>query len=452
MFVARSAARVRFARLVFLLVGIAPVVGLVAWAVHLRSDSHRAAIEQRWQETLGIPLVVGAIEHPRPGVIRGRNCRLPTQDGRPPVLLPLIEIESSADEDRIRLGQFACDPTAAALLTELTRGWLADEVRFRRTCIVEVADFSWVGSAPSAPDETLEPGAPVRVECVARPGTRAVRLVRHVGQATDEVRIVRGTPTGPPAEGVRPNQAAGSQAAGSQAAGSQATGNEQPPPGLTVSADCQQPVPLAALVIATGGGLDAAAACGVAAVTGSLQASWDASGWSGSAQGRISGIDLAAAVAAVGGRASGVAHVDVTRLAWQSGRVTDALLECAVGSGLLDGRLFDRIVMALAARPGPAARPLAPGGERQFDAAACIVGVGPFGVQVMPTTRLPAGLAVSSGEVLLAPPQAAVPADRIAWMLSAPDTAYAPAQGPGSWLISVLPPAAVVPAAADGRF
>jgi hypothetical protein len=210
-------------------------------------------------------------------------------------------------------------------------------------------------------------------------------------------------------------------------------------------------VPLAALVVGIGGGLDAAAACGAATVTGSLEAGWDTSGWSGSAQGRLADIDLAAASAAVGGRAGGVAAVDVTRLAWRSGRVTEALLECTVGAGLLDGRLFDRIVLALAARPGPAARPLAPGGDRQFDAAACIVGVGPFGVQVMPSTRLPAGLAIHAGEVLLQPPQAAVPADRIAWMLSAPGTAYAPAQGPGSWLISVLPQAGSPPAASDGR-
>jgi hypothetical protein len=430
MFVARSAARVRFARLAFLLLGLAPAAGLAAWAVQRRSDGHRAAIERRWQEALGVPLTVAAVEHPRPGVIRGRDCRLPTQDGRPPITLPLIELESSADEDRIRLGAFACDPPAALVLVDLARGWLADEVRFRRTCIVEVGDFSWVAS-PSA-IAPLPPATPLRVECVARPGTRALRVVRHVGTKTDELRIVRGPLAGTAPVAGRPGQVGAL---------------DQPPWSVTVSADCQEPVPLAALVLAAGGGLDAAAACGTATVTGSLEAHRDPSGWNGSAQGRMAAVDLAAAAAVVGGRVSGVAAIDINRLAWQGGRVTDALLECAVGSGLIDGRLFDRIVLALAARPGPAARPLAPGGERHFDAAACMVGVGPFGVQLTPTARLPAGLAIHAGEVLLAPPEAVVPADRIAWMLSAPGTAYAPAQGPGSWLISVLPQAGE----ADGR-
>ncbi|MFM8415173.1 MAG: hypothetical protein ACKOCX_10660, partial [Planctomycetota bacterium] len=121
------------------------------------------------------------------------------------------------------------------------------------------------------------------------------------------------------------------------------------------------------------------------------------------------------------------------------------------GAGAIDGRLFDRIVLALAARPGPAARPLPPGGERSFDAAACMVAVGPHGVQVMPTPRLPAGLAVQGGELLLVAPQAPAPADRVAWMLSAPGTAYAPAAGPGSWLISVLPDGTSPPQAGSGR-
>jgi hypothetical protein len=68
----------------------------------------------------------------------------------------------------------------------------------------------------------------------------------------------------------------------------------------------------------------------------------------------------------------------------------------------------------------------------------------------MPTTRLPAGLATWQGEVLLAPPPAPVPGDRLAWLLSTPGTAYGPAIGPGSWLISVLP-AATPPPSASGR-
>ena len=121
MFVARSAARVRLARLAFLVLGLAPAAGLVAWAVHRRSDAHRAAVERRWQEAIGLPLVVGAVEHPRPGVLRGRECRLPAADGGPPIQLPLVEVESSADEDRIRVPTFTCDAAAATVIAKHLR-------------------------------------------------------------------------------------------------------------------------------------------------------------------------------------------------------------------------------------------------------------------------------------------------------------------------------------------
>ncbi|MFM8494392.1 MAG: hypothetical protein ACKOEM_02550, partial [Planctomycetia bacterium] len=359
MFVARSAARVRLARLVFLVLGFAPAAGIVAWAVHRRSDAHRAAIERRWQEAIGLPLTIGAVEHPRPGVVRGRACQLPAADGRPPIQLPLVEVESSADEDRIRVPTFRCDGAAAAVIASLAREWLGDEVRFRRTCIVEVADFTWSALPPPAADGLAPPPAALRIECVARPGTRALRLVRPHGALADEVRIVRGPPMNEPVA------VAGDEGA---RVGSPAT--------ITVEARCESPLPLLALVVAAGGGADAADACGTALVTGTLDASLDASGWSGAARGRIEGIDLAAVAHAVGGRASGSATVDVTRLEWRAGRIADALLECAAGAGAIDGRLFDRIVLALAARPGPAARPLPPGGERSFDAAACMVAVG----------------------------------------------------------------------------
>jgi hypothetical protein len=428
MFVARSAARVRLARVAFVLLGLAPAAGLVAWAVHRRSDGHRLAIERRWQEAVGLPLSVGRVEHPRPGVIRGRDCVLPAAEGRQAITVPLVEVESSADEDRIRIGGFACDVTAVAVLAALGREWLADEVRFRRTCLIDVADFSWAGASPPA-DTIAAPATTLRIECVVRPDGRAVRIVRR-GQTEDELRIVRGSPAATAPE-------------------SDANAAAQV---FTITAACGEPVPLAVLAVASGAGLPAAAACGSATVTGSLEATRTSGGWAGSACGRIDDIDLAAAATAIGGRATGTAAIDVTRLIWSGGRVTDALFECVAGAGNLDGRLFDRIVLALGARPGPAAAPLPPGGERGFDVAACIVGVGPHGVQVLPTTRLPAGLAAWRGDVLLAAPAAPVPGDRIAWMLSAPGTTYGPAMGPGSWLISVLPDPSPQPSDSGRQF
>jgi hypothetical protein len=425
MFVARSAARVRLARVAFLLLGLAPAAALVVWAVHRQGDAHRAAIERRWQEAVGLPLTIGRVEHPRPGVVRGWDCVLPATEDRPAIGLPLVELESSADEDRIRIERFACDTAAATALVSLARTWLADDVRFRRTCIVEVADFSWSGVTPPPADTPPLPAVPLRVECVAGPVGRALRVVRR-GTVADELRIVRE----PAAD---------------------ATGDAAVQ-AVTITASCSEPIPLAVLAVAAGAGLHAATASGAATVSGTLEATRSDDGWAGQARGRIAGIDLAAAASAVGGRATGAAEVDVTRLTWSGGRVTDALFECAAGTGSLDGRLFDRIVLALGARPGPAATPLPPGGARGFDAAGCIVGVGPHGVQVMPATRLPAGLAIWQGDVLLAPPAAPVPGDRIAWLLSTPGTTYGPAIGPGSWLISVLPAAAPPPDGSGQQF
>jgi len=426
MFVARSAARVRVVRLVFLLAGLAPTAAIVGWAIHLRGDGHRREIERRWQAATGLPLTVAAVEHPRPGVVRGRGCVVPAADGGRAFELPVIEVESSADEDRVRLGRFSCDVRGAVVLAGLAREWLGDEVRFGRTCIVEVADSRW--GDDRRPDDDAE-AVPLRVECVARPGTRAMRVVRQASGIHDEVRIVRDL--------VTVDEAAGDAPRGGDT--------------VSITAECRLPIPLAALVLAAGADATAATACGAAVVSGTLEASRDASGWSGSARGTVATIDLAAAAAAIGGRADGTAEVEVRRLAWAGGRVTAALLECAAGAGTIDGRLFDRVVLALAARPGPAARPLPAGGERPFDAAACVVEVGRQGVRLTSSPRLPAGLAVHAGGVLLAAPAAMVPGDRVAWMLSAPGTAYAPAMGPGAWLISVLPSESAAPAAADER-
>lgn len=422
MFVAHSAARIRLVRLAFLGLGLAPVAGLTAWAVHLRGEAHRAAVERRWQEAIGLPLTIGWVEHPRPGVVRGHDCLLPATEERPAIGLPLIEVESSADEDRIRIDRFVCDTAAAAALAELARTWLTDDVRFRRTCVVDVSDFAWSGGDPAAADALTSPAVPLRAECVVGPVGRALRIVRR-GPREDEVKVVR-EPL-PAAEGDAAIQS------------------------FTITASCAEPIPLGVLAVAAGAGLQAATAS--ATVTGTLEATRGATGWAGKATGTIAGIDLARAAASVGGRGTGSAAVDVTRLEWSGGRITDGLFECTAGAGSLDGRLFDRIVLALGARPGPAATPIPPGAERGFDEAACIVGVGPHGVQVLPTAKLPAGIAVARGTVLLAPPSLPVPGDRIAWMLSTPDTAYGPAIGPGSWLISVLPAAAAPPSNGSGR-
>jgi hypothetical protein len=415
MFVARSAARVRLARLAFLVLCLAPFAGLTAWAVRCHSEAHRAALEQRWRVVLGVPLTVASVEHPRPGVTRLHDVAVPAAGGGAVLRLPLVELESSADEDRLRVEQFRGTAEAAAVLATLARDWLTDDVRFRRTCLIEVADFDWE-EPPAGGPEMPAAGHPdtgsLRIECVARSETRALRIVRRAA-TTDEVRIVR-----------RPRLDQAGDAA---------------PATVSISAECQRPLPLGVVAVAAGVPLPWAAACRGAAATGTLDAEWTDAGWSGTARGRIAGLSLAAAAATVGGRGTGTAEVGVTKLEWKNGRVTTGLFECSAGPGSVDGRLFDRVVLALGARPGPAAGPLPPDGDRLFDTLACLIGIGPHGVQILPAASMPAAVAVRDRDILLLPPLAAVPGERVAWLLSAPGTSFGPAAGPGAWLISVLP-------------
>jgi hypothetical protein len=421
MFIARSVARIRRARLLFVVIGLAPTVALVAWAVHRRSETYRAQVQARWQEAIGLPIVVGRIEHPRPGVTRVHDCVLPTAAGRPAVELPVVEVESSADEDRIRIPRLDCDAGTAAIAFDLAGRWLVDDIRFRRACVVEIGGFSWGDAMPHEPDQPNASHASLRVECVKHDASRAIRIVRRDSPG-DEVRIVR-----------HPHDRAGASTT------------------YDVDATITTPIPVAILASLAGSHSAGLASAGPhATLTGSLLASCAADGWKGEARGRINGIDLAAASAAVGDRASGTADVDISRVNVTGGRVCDALAEVNVSHGHVDRRLFDRIVLALGARPGAAAARLPPTEPLPFDNAACIIAIGPHGVQVQATPRVPGGIATTRGEVLLAAPTVPVTADRIAWLLSSPGTTFGPTAGPGAWLMSVLPTLAPQTAPTDG--
>ncbi len=420
MFIARSIARIRRARLVFLAAGLVPTVVLVAWATHLRSDAHRAQVERRWQDALGVPLSIGRLEHPRPGVVRAHDCVIPSIGGLSPVALAMVEVESSANEDRIRIPWLACDAETAAIAVDLAERWLTDDLRFRRACIIEVGHFSWGDAATRDGDEPGTPPTPLRAECVMHDRSRAVRIVRR-GTTDDEVRVVR-------------HRA------------------DAPDLAITyeVDATITTPVPLAMVALASSGRSPGLEAVGQqATVQGTLRASHTNAGWQGEARGRLVGINLATAAAAVGDRAAGTATVEISRLTWMGNRVINALVEASVGGGQVERRLFDRIVLALAARPGAAAARVPPAEPLVFDEAACIVAIGPHGVQIQPSAHMPGGLATARGEILLAAPVGLVTADRVAWLFSSPGTTFGPTAGPGAWLLSVLPSLAPGPAPAE---
>ncbi len=411
MFIERSAGRIRFARTAFLLVCLLPCAAIAGWAVHLRSAAHREAVRSRWQQVVGLPLVIGAVEHPRPGMVRATRCAVLTPTGERALEIPAIELESALGEDRLRVGMVRVDAAAATLLGELAREWLRRDARHLRNCVIEVGDFGWSGGPHEAADAESRPPAGVRVECVAQGGSRAVRIVRR-GEAEEQLRVVRTV----------------------------VEENGRAVEGIEVEARWTEAVPLPILASLAGCAADAVDAAGPAAVaSGEVAAVLGAAGWTGTARGRVEGVDLARSTSVIQARAAGRAAVVIDRLAWRDGRLEDLVAECSIGAGWIESGLFDRLVIALGCRPGPAAP--AAGPVRSFDAAGCVLRLeGGRLVMTAPST-IAGGIAVAGGVIVLQPPAAGIPFDRLAWMLSPPAAPFVPAGGPGGWLMSILPPA-----------
>jgi hypothetical protein len=410
MFIERSAGRIRMARTLFVLAGLVPFVALVAWGVHLRSAAHRDALRGRWQQALGLPLAIDSVEHPRPGVVRARGVGVAGAGGRPLFEVPSAEVEAAAAEDRLRLDVVRIDAAAAAALGDVAREWLCREARHPRNCIVEVADFDWAGATRA--DEPPRRGAALRIECVAQDASRAIRVVRRGDGGEDVVRIVRT---------VR-------------------TTDGQPTVDFEVEVECREPVSVAVVAALAGAARETAAVMGQAAMArGRIDARRDGDHWSGTARGRVDGVDLGSCVRALQASASGEASIEIDRLSWDGGRVGDAIVECVVGPGWVDTPVFERLVTALGCRPGPAALREAGRPTRAFDAAGCLLRLGEGRVEITAPRRDAVALASIDGATLLEPPAAAVSFDRIAWMLSPPAATFVPATGPGAWLMSVLP-------------
>lgn len=408
MFIERSAGRIRLARTIFVIAGLLPCAALVAWAVHLRSEGHREALRRAWQREIGIPLEVDVVSHPRPGVVRAVGCRLVAPGGSA-VALPGIEVETAPTEVRLRIDRFVCDADAARLFGGLVREWLDREARYPRDCVVEVADFGWATLPTAAP-------AGLRVECVIRDGSRAVRVVRTAGPGTrpDEFRVVR-------------------------------TGST--PARLEADGDCAGPIPLA--IAAAALGRDASAA-GAATVAGALHAVREDDRWSGTAEGRIDGLDLGGCTARLQARATGAATAVVRRLAWSGGRIRDAEIECTVGRGRVEQRLVDGLVSTVGCRPGAAHRTLSGATERSFDAAGCVLRLDPRGIELLSGAKIGGALVVADGVSIVDPPAGVLPPERLAWLLVPPGAVFVPSAGPGAWLLDVMPRADQAARPGDG--
>lgn len=417
MFVARSAARIARARAAFVLLVVLPCIGLGAWAVHRRSAAHRDAVRLTWQRQLGLPLSVTAIEHPRPGVIRGRDCVVATTDGRPALTLPVVEVETAATEVRLRIDRLRCDAAGAAVLATVAGDWLERGVRFDRNCVIEIADFAWDTRARGGDDPST-----LRIECVVQEGDRAVRIVRPTAAGSDdEMKILRCIDAG--------------------AAGDRAP--ERATVRLEIEAGCRRPVPFPILVAcAAGTPLSGCDAGDEAVVTGVIRAAYDSAGWNGEARGAIEKVDLAACTAALAGGAAGEATITVDDLRWSTNRIEACDVACTASHGRIEQRLLDALVGTLGCRPG-AAYGLPDGRGRAFDAAAWRLWIDHRGAELRAPrdagSTLAGGLANVGGRSIIDPPSGGFPVDRLAWLLAPPGATFVPATGPGAWLMSILP-------------
>lgn len=421
MFIERSAGRIRAARILFLAAGLLPCVALGAWALHLRSAAHREAVRVRWQQVVGLPLTIGTLEHPRPGVVRAHGCGLAAATGGRVIVAATVEVESAVGEDRLRIDSVRVDAEAAAVIGDLAREWLRRDARHPRNCVIEVADFAWGEGRPEAAAADRAGPVALRVECVAQDGSRAVRVVRHAA-VEDELRVVR----------------------------TLADDDGRLVERVTVDASCSDPVPLAILAAVVGWGPESVAAAGpTATARGEIAARLEGDGWSGSVRGRIDHVDLRACAAAVGSRGAGEAGVAVDRLSWRAGRLEDVAAECVAGPGWIDAALLDRMVIALGCKPGAAATSGEP--VRAFDAAGVVLSLDGSRLVMRGPPSIAGAVAVRDTVPVLAPPSAAVPFERLAWMLSPPAASFVPAAGPGAWLMSILPGSAGIDAAGQKR-
>lgn len=397
MFIERSTRRIRVARTLFVLVGVLPCLALVAWSVARRSPAHRQAITAAWQRSLGVPIEIGRIEHLRPGVIRAHDCRI-GEDGA--LVVPVVDVEASAGEVRLRIDTLVCDAAGMRLAGDLAAGWIGQAARFPQDCIVEVRSLVWRGAATDAT-------ADVRVECVAHGGFRAVRIVRRDVDG-DSLRIVRG--------------------GGVDAA-------------VEVEAHVATPLPVEVVAAVAGW---PAAGVESATCTGTFLGRSQAGRWSGTGDGRIDGIDLAACTTLLPGRARGRAALDLRRLDLRDGRLVACDLGFVAGPGEVDRVLLESLVTTLGCRPG-AGLHAASAAVRGVTRAAGDIRLDPRGIEVVAGPALDGALVVGEGVRLIEPPAAIIPPERLAWLVAAPGAVYVPSSGAGAWLMSVLPdPAAAI--------
>ena len=420
MFIELSAGRIRLVRSLFLLLGLLPCLVLAGWAGWRHSGVHREGFQRHWQETLGVPVAIGAVDHPRPGVLRLHRFQVLAGNGDVVADVPLVEVEQSGGEVRLRIDSLACTPEVALFLGTLARRWLEQPQRPSRACVIDVARLQF------SPKETAAqwggPAEGLRVECVAAEGQRAIRLIRPASPGEElRVRSLAEPSAGFPARR------------------------------LEISGSLATPLPLDVLAAAADLPGVRATLGAAARVQGSITASSVGGRWSGSAAGTIDRIDLECCTAGVTLRASGEATLEFNRLSFADNRLVECQCEATAERGSVGQAAVRALVDGLGCRRGPVMPAAARADALPFELLQCTLTLDGRGMVVRTRgSGTPAPILLSEGAPLLYPPASMIPAERLAWVLSPVGLAAVPASAISAQLISLLPVSAVREAGAAG--
>ena len=398
MFIEQSVGRRRVVRMLFLVAAAVPCGALVGAAWWRQSAGHVAALEREATAHLGLPVAIDAVAHPRPGVVRLTGVVVGGTPGGEAFAVPEIEIEEAGGEVRLRVPRVECPPGGARLLAELADEWLSRPARFPRAWVVDVTDVTWL-----LPDGSRMPCVGGwHGECVAAGETRAVRVRREPPHA-EEIRV-------------------------------RATAHE-----LAVEGEVVDGLPVAIVAAAVGGAPSWAAAVGPRAIVrGRIDAARSAGGWTGSFAGALERVDLGGA-GAIGRQIDGEATVEVSQVRFAANRLTGCTLGLAARDGIVAQTFLDGLVGSLECRPGPAYRALGGDSVRHFDSLGCRLTLDASGLRIRAADDSGGALIRHRGLSLVDAPGAAVPAARLAWLLTPAGRPAVPASPTTAWLISVLP-------------
>lgn len=399
MFIEQSVGRRRIVRAAFMLGAVVPCAVLVAAAWWRHSAEYREAVAREVAAHVGVPVSIGSVSHPRPGVRRLANVEIGGAPGRAVLVVPEVEVEVAGEEVRVRASRLECSPESARLLAGIAREWLSVPARFSRAWVVDVAEVTWLFAGGGR----LTGDVGWHVECAAAGESRGV-WARREPRSTEEIRVRM--------EGES----------------------------LHVEGHIEEPLPVSIVAALLGPSGDWVGVFGQqAAMRGRIEAVHEhvRSAWSGSLRGTIERIDLAM-IAARGSRGlGGEATIEIDRLRFAGGRLADCDLVLGARGGTISQELLDGLVGNLGCRPGPAYRSI--GGEqvRRFDTLGCRLLV--EGSDLTVRSIEGDGLIRTQGLNMLEPPIGSAPAARVAWLLSPSGKPAVPATSASAWLISVLP-------------